>query len=162
MKMLRNAVASLLLLGATGALAHEYEQGGLHIEHPWSRPVPPMAVNGSAYLVINNHGQAGDVLLGASTPLAERVEIHTHVMDGDMMKMRQLDNLPVPAGEAVTLAPGGHHLMLMGLKQAPQLGERFPLTLQFEQAGEVQVEISVDARAPQPVKKASDKGHHHH
>ncbi|WP_107852300.1 copper chaperone PCu(A)C [Oceanimonas marisflavi] len=162
MKMLRSAVASLLLLSASGALAHEYEQGGLHIDHPWSRPVPPMVTNGSAYLVISNQGQTGDVLLGASTPLAERVEIHTHLMDGDMMKMRQLENLPVPAGEAVILAPGGHHLMLMGLKRAPQLGDRFPLTLQFKQVGEVDVEISVDADAPKPVKQAHDDGHHHH
>lgn len=159
MNVMRSAIASLLLLSASGALAHEYEQGGLHIDHPWSRPAPPMAANGSAYLVINNQGRADDVLLGASTPLAERVEIHTHLMDGDMMKMRQLKSLPIPAGETVSLAPGGHHLMLMGLKQAPQLGDRFPLTLRFEQAGEVEVEISVDANAAKP---AHDDGHHHH
>ncbi|AEX99788.1 hypothetical protein GU3_00160 [Oceanimonas sp. GK1] len=162
MNRIRTAIASLLLLSATGALAHDYEQGGLHIDHPWSRPAPPMAVNGSAYLVINNHGQAGDVLLGAESPVAERVEIHTHVMDGDMMKMRQLETLPVPAGESVTLAPGGHHLMLMGLKQAPKEGERFPLTLNFEQAGEVAVEISVEAAHEKPAKPAHDDGHQHH
>lgn len=162
MKLMRSALASLLLLSATGVVAHEYEQGGLHIDHPWSRPAPPMAVNGSAYLVINNHGNTDDVLLSAESPVSERVEIHTHVMDGDMMRMRQLDNLPVPAGEAVTLAPGGHHLMLMGLKQAPKEGDRFPLILNFEQAGEVEVEISVDATAPEPVKMAHDEGHHHH
>ncbi|MCC4265243.1 copper chaperone PCu(A)C [Oceanimonas baumannii] len=162
MNIIRSTLASLLLLSTTGAMAHDYKQGGLHIDHPWSRPAPPMAANGSAYLVINNHGKGGDVLLGAESPVAERVEIHTHIMDGDMMKMRQLKNLPVPAGETVTLAPGGHHLMLMGLKQAPKEGERFPLTLHFEQAGQVKVEISVDANDSQKMEKASDAGHHHH
>ena len=162
MNKMRSAIASLLLLSATGAVAHEYEQGGLHVDHPWSWPAPPMAANGSAYLVINNHGQADDVLLSADSPVAERVEIHTHMMDGDMMKMRQLENLPVPAGESVTLAPGGHHLMLMGLKQAPKEGERFPLTLHFEQAGEVAVEVSVDADHAKPKEKATDNGHQHH
>ncbi|MDP5293601.1 copper chaperone PCu(A)C [Oceanimonas sp. CHS3-5] len=161
MNKMRSAIASLLLLSATGAVAHEYEQGSLQIAHPWSRPAPPMAANGSAYLVINNHGHVDDVLLSAESPVAERVEIHTHMMDGDMMKMRQLEQLPVPAGEAVTLAPGGHHLMLFGLKQAPREGERFPLTLHFEQAGEVAVEVSVDADHARPEEKASDDGHHH-
>ncbi|GGB44062.1 hypothetical protein GCM10011502_16740 [Oceanisphaera marina] len=145
MAPLKMLLASALLLGSTAASAHDYHAGELDIAHPWSRPLPPVATTGVAYLKVTNKGDSDDVLLSAESPVAEKVEIHTHVKDGDMMKMRQLEELVIPAHGEQTLAPGGHHLMLMGLKQVPVEGERFPVTLHFKQAGAVEVEVAVDA-----------------
>lgn len=145
MAQLRTLLASALLLGSTAVSAHSYHAGELDIAHPWSRPLPPVATTGVAYLKVTNKGDSEDVLLSADSPVAEKVEIHTHVKDGDMMKMRQLEELVIPAHGEQTLAPGGHHLMLMGLKQVPVEGERFPVTLHFKQAGAVEVEVAVDA-----------------
>lgn len=156
MNHLRTFVASVLLLGSMAVFAHDYHGGDLDIAHPWSRPLPPVATTGVAYLQVTNNGAGDDVLLGASTPVADKVEIHTHIKEGELMKMRQLNELVIPAGGEQTLAPGGHHLMLMGLKQVPAVGERFPLTLHFKQAGDVEVEVAVDA------KPAKAKGHSQH
>lgn len=158
MAPLRTLLTSALLLGSMAVSAHSYHGGDLDIAHPWSRPLPPVATIGVAYLQVTNNGAADDVLLGASTPVADRVEIHTHQKEGELMKMRQLNELVIPAGGEQTLAPGGHHLMLMGLKKVPAEGERFPLTLHFKQAGDVEVEVAVDAEPA----KAQGHGHGQH
>ncbi|GHA20275.1 copper chaperone PCu(A)C [Oceanisphaera arctica] len=156
MAPLRTLLATALLLGSAVVSAHSYHGGDLDIGHPWSRPLPPVATTGVAYLTVTNQGEAEDVLLSAESPVAEKVEIHTHIKDGDLMKMRQLDELVIPAGGEQTLAPGGHHLMLMGLKQVPAAGERFPLTLHFKEAGTIEVEVAVDAEPTEP------QEHHQH
>jgi periplasmic copper chaperone A len=156
MAPLRTLMATALLLGSAAVSAHSYHGGDLDIGHPWSRALPPVATTGVAYLKVTNQGDAEDVLLSAESPIADKVEIHTHIKDGDLMKMRQLDELVIPAGGEQTLAPGGHHLMLMGLKRVPAVGERFPLTLHFKQAGTVEVEVAVDAEPPEP------QEHHQH
>ncbi|WP_417615830.1 copper chaperone PCu(A)C [Oceanisphaera sp.] len=156
MAPLRTLLATALLLGSAAVSTHDYHGGDLDIAHPWSRPLPPVATTGVAYLTVTNQGEVEDVLLGAESPVAEKVEIHTHIKEGDLMKMRQLDELVIPAGGEQILAPGGHHLMLMGLKQVPAAGERFPLTLHFKQAGTIEVEVAVDAKSTEP------QGHHQH
>jgi periplasmic copper chaperone A len=158
MAPLRTLLATALLLGSAAVTAHDYHGGGLDIAHPWSRPLPPVATTGVAYLKITNKGEAEDVLLSAESPIADKVEIHTHIKDGDLMKMRQLDELAIPAGGEQTLAPGGHHLMLMGLKRVPAVGERFPLTLHFKQVGTIEVEVAVDA---EPEQQQGEQHHHH-
>ncbi|GAA3710860.1 copper chaperone PCu(A)C [Oceanisphaera sediminis] len=158
MASLRTLLASAMLLASAAVSAHDYHGGDLDIAHPWSRPLPPVATTGVAYLTITNKGAAEDVLLSAESPVANKVEIHTHIKEGDLMKMRQLDELVIPAGGEQILAPGGHHLMLMGLKQVPAVGERFPLTLHFKQAGDVEVEVAVDAEPA----KAQGHGHDQH
>jgi periplasmic copper chaperone A len=75
-----------------------------------------------------------------------RIELHTHIMDGDVMRMREMEGgIPLPPGETVKLQPGGFHIMLLGLKQGLAAGSRFPLTLTFEKAGSVQVDVPVEA-----------------
>ncbi|WP_298719865.1 copper chaperone PCu(A)C [uncultured Oceanisphaera sp.] len=158
MAPLRILFASVMLLGSAAVSAHDYHGGDLDIAHPWSRPLPPVATTGVAYLTVTNKGETDDVLLSADSPIAEKVEIHTHIKDGDVMKMRQLNELVIPAGGEQTLAPGGHHLMLMGLKQVSAAGERFPLTLHFKEAGDLEVEVAVDAEPA----KAQGHGHDQH
>ncbi|WP_371920127.1 copper chaperone PCu(A)C [Pseudomonas sp. F(2018)] len=144
----------LLALLGNPAVAHDYSVGELHIDHPWSRALPPTAPNGAAYFVVHNKGTAGDRLLGASTPLAATAELHTHVHLGDVMKMQKVDSVGVPANGEARFEPSSNHVMLFGLKQPLVAGERFPLTLEFEKAGKVEVEVAIEAEAP--------KAEHHH
>lgn len=92
------------------------------------------------------HSERADRLLGGTTPLAERFELHTMSMQGDVMQMRQLDAIALPAGQRVELKPGGLHVMFIGLKQPLTLGSKVPVTLRFERAGEVKVEMTVMSR----------------
>ncbi|MEF2549816.1 copper chaperone PCu(A)C [Aurantimonas sp. A2-1-M11] len=147
------AAAAALTLGlVTAVSAHDYKVGELSIAHPWSRATAPNAAVGGGYMVIKNQGTTDDRLLGGSTPVAGEVQIHTMDMDGDIMRMRQLeDGLAIPAGATVALEPGAYHLMLLGLKETLAEGARVPLTLTFEKAGTVETELAVEgmgARAP--------------
>ena len=104
----------------------------------------------AAYMHITNNGPEADTLIGASTDIAEVVEIHTMEMDGNVMKMMELeDGLEIPAGETVTLERGGYHVMLINLTQALNEGDVHKLTLQFENAGEIELEVVVSNNAPE-------------
>jgi copper(I)-binding protein len=129
---------------ASPALANDYKLGALQIGHPWTRATPPTAPTGGGYLSIRNTGTEPDHLLSASSPAAGVVEIHQMKMEGNVMRMRELDGpLEIKPGETVTLAPGGMHLMMMGLKAPLKQGEKVPLTLVFEKAGKIDVELVV-------------------
>lgn len=140
-------LAGIFVLGAIGtALAHDYRAGELHIDHPWARATAPQAQNGGAYLTITNEGSTPDRLVAAESPVASRVELHTHDVDSaGVMRMRQVEAIDVPAGEATALRPGGLHVMLIGLENRLVEGETFPLTLVFEAAGAVELEVQVEA-----------------
>src|SRR3546814_7663300 len=86
---------------------------------------------------------SSDVCSSDPSPVAEHVEIHEHVMDGNAMRMRPVDGVPLPAGGMAELQPGGYHVMLIGLKHPLKQGEHFPLTLTFEKAGTVTIEVPV-------------------
>lgn len=121
------------------------QHDGVSVEAPFARASAGPARNGAAYLTLKNAGGHADRLIGASTPAAERAELHTHIKDGDIMKMRQIEAVDVPAGGMAMLEPGGDHVMLMGLKAPLKEGESFPLTLIFENAGEVTVDVAIGA-----------------
>jgi hypothetical protein len=129
------------------AVAHGYQAGTLKIQHPWSRPTAPGVGVGVGYMVIVNSGKA-DTLLAASTPAADRVELHLTRFEAGMMKMRQVERVELPAGATVRLEPGGLHMMLIGLKQPLAEGARLPLVLRFGKAGEVKVELEVETDGP--------------
>jgi len=138
-----------LLLGtalfSAQSMAHDYTAGDLHIEHPWSRALPPVAPTGAAYLTIENRGQHSDRLLAADTPIAGHAELHEHVHEDGLMKMQQINDIEIAPGERVEFTPGGHHIMLFDLQQPLVAGHSYPLTLTFEQAGEVAIEVVVSA-----------------
>ncbi|MDP1690930.1 MAG: copper chaperone PCu(A)C [Burkholderiaceae bacterium] len=136
-------LAALCLFAAMAAAAHDYQLGPLTIDHPWARPTLPGQMVGGAYLGIRNGGVAGDRLLGASMAAA-KVEVHEMRMEGDVMRMREIGTLDLPAGKTLTLAPGGLHLMLMGLKAPLKIGDKLPLKLRFEKAGEIEVLLQVE------------------
>ena len=124
-------------------------QDTITVEAPWTRAAG-QGGQGAGFVTIRNAG-AADRLLSASTPAAGRTELHTMLRDGDIMRMRQVDAIAVPANGAVTLAPGGLHIMLIGLTRPLAVGESVPLTLVFERAGTVTLNLAVQpagARAP--------------
>jgi hypothetical protein len=91
-----------------------------------------------------NNGQDADQLLGAMTPMAEKVQLHSNTNDNGIMKMRDLTSIEIEAGKEVALKPGGTHAMLVGPKQLLIAGQSFPLTLEFEKAGKIDVTVSVE------------------
>ena len=131
------------ILFATMALAHSFEKGEIQIRHPWARATPPGAKVGAGYLEIRNNGAQPDRLLSASSPAAKRVEMHVTEQAGEVAKMRQLRAFEVPGRERLALEPGGAHLMLVDIVQPLKKGERFPMKLRFERAGEIEVEFEV-------------------
>lgn len=133
-------VASFAALAATAGAAH----ADATVQNPWARATPATARNGAAYMVVKG-GAAGDRLVAASAPVSERVELHTHVMEGGVAKMREVPSIEVPANGAVELKPGGLHVMLIGLKAPLKEGGTFPLTLKFEKQGAVTVDVPIKA-----------------
>lgn len=138
----------VLLLAAGPAWAQ------VTVEKPWSRATPPGAKVGAGFMTLKNAGNAERVV-GASSPVAGRVEMHVTVREGDVMKMREVQGFEVPARGTFELKPGGAHLMLMDLKRPLKKGEKVPLTLKLEKGGELKLELLVEevgARAPAPMK----------
>ena len=133
-------VLCIALLLASAAAAQ------VRVEAVWARPTIAGQSVGGGYLSM--HSTRADRLLGASTPAAGRVEMHTMAMAGDVMQMRQLDAIDLPAGQKVELKPGGLHLMLLDLKRPLVAGSKLPLTLRFEKAGDVKVDVAVTPKAP--------------
>jgi copper(I)-binding protein len=144
---------------AAGAFAQDYKIGALRIDHPYARATVPNQPSGGAYVSIENSGDTADKLIGATSPVAKTVEIHTMSMDGNVMKMREVPGIELKPSTKTVMKPGeGYHLMLIGLKKPLQAGEKFPLTLMFEKAGKLDVSVAVEARDNKP----SDKEMHHH
>ena len=148
------ALLLLFSLLATPAFAHDYKLGALEIGHPWTRATPPTAPTAGGFLKLTNTGTAPDRLVSAKSPAAGEVQVHEMKMDGNIMRMRELDKgVEIPAGGSVTLAPGGLHLMLIGLKAPLKAGDSVPVTLTFEKAGSTDVELTVEpmgAQGPKP------------
>jgi len=123
------------------------------VEGAWARPTVPGQQGGGGFLTITS--SAGDRLVGGSTPAAQRFELHTMAMKGDVMEMRQLEAIELPAGKAVEFKPGGLHVMFIGLAQPLALGSKVPVTLKFEKAGEVKVDFEVASRPLRPASSPS-------
>ena len=142
------AAAALLAVSSLSAHSHGYALGPLSIAHPYSLPTPPGATTGAAYIAdMSNQGSKEDKLVGASSPIADHIEIHVMRMDGDVMRMRNVPSIAIAPGQHVAMSPGnGYHLMLVGIKQPFKVGDRIPMTLQFENAGRVDVTVSVQDR----------------
>ena len=145
MPLLRHSLLALTLLAPLPALAHDATIGDIQVTQPWSRAAGANGT-GAGFLTIRNTGTQPDRLLSATSAVARNVELHTHVRDGEVMRMREATGgIPIPPGGTVTLQPGSFHVMLIGLKEALAAGSEVPLTLRFERAGEAQVMLHVGA-----------------
>ena len=127
-------------------LAAPLHAGDIMINDAFARVARPNAPAGAAFMVIHNTGSEDDSLIGASTPLAQKTELHTHMetADGVMKMMRVEEGFEFKAGEMHALARGGDHVMMMGLNGPINEGDEIPVTLIFENAGEIEVMITVD------------------
>jgi len=114
------------------------------VSDAWARATPKGATTGAAYVTVSNHGAGADRLVGASTPVADKAQLHTMIDDNGVMKMRPVASTEVKPGAPLTLKPGGYHLMLMDLTQPLKEGDHFPLVLDFAKAGKVETEVKVE------------------
>jgi len=133
------------LVTISSAIAHDFTVGTIDIDHPWARATPGQAPNGAAYMVLVNAGETQDFLVKAESPVAKRVELHTHAMEDGVMEMRPVEKIQVAPGEPTVLQPGGLHVMLIGLEAPLKEGESFPLTLTFQEAGKTEVTVAVES-----------------
>lgn len=120
--------------------------GAIVLEDPWSAATPSGASVAAGYVTIRNTGATAERLLSASTPRANRTEVHEMSMDNGVMRMRPLQFISIPAGGAVTFAPGGTHIMFTDIDAPFTEGATIPVTLRFERQGEVQATFIVRAR----------------
>jgi copper(I)-binding protein len=120
-----------------------HRMDGVKVVNAWARATPGKAKNGGAYITVMNHGDDDDRLVGAKADVAKRVEIHTHLNENGVMRMRQVDGIDLPAGSSIRMKPGGYHVMFLGLHKPLEKGESFPVTLVFEKAGELETTVTV-------------------
>jgi hypothetical protein len=134
---------ALAMATATTVAAGEVRKGDIVVADPWARasivPGRPAVV----YFTVRNTGDAPDRLVAVASPRAARAHLHETRHEGGVMRMAPVEALTVPPRGALALAPGGTHVMLMGLARPLAEGETVPLTLTFERAGEITVEVVV-------------------
>ncbi len=140
------ALVASAALAQPSLAADSYKVGALTIEKPFARP--SMARNGAAYVTIVNGANQPDRLIRVISPRSGKVEMHTMSMEGDIMRMREVPGIDVPGNGRVEMKPGeGLHIMLMGLNGPLNDGETFPMTLQFERSGKVDLVVPVQKAA---------------
>ena len=161
-KLLLLPVLSVLLATLPAAAAEHQgmkhpKAGTIVVEQAWARA--SLTANGAAYVSMHNTGKATDQLIGVRTPVAKRAELHTHIMDKGIMRMRPLKAIELSPGAPAVMRPGGDHIMLMGLTRKLKQGERFPITLRFAKAGEVTVMVTVHGPGASGPGGGGDSGH---
>jgi copper(I)-binding protein len=147
MRLISFMLAAVALAAAfVPVSAADYRAGSLTIRAPWTRATPRGADVAGAYLSVTNTGTVPDRLIGGSSDVSAGFEVHSMTMDQGVMRMRPVEGgIEIRPGETVTLAPGGLHVMLLGLKRPLAKGERVKGSLVFQRAGTVEVEFSVEA-----------------
>lgn len=155
MKKFALSIASLLI--STSVLAHD----GLKYDEPYARATPPNAVNSAIFMTIENHMNVERSLVSASTTAAEKAELHTVEMKGDLMKMRQIDRITLPAHGEVTLKPGGYHIMLLEVKQPLIEGNHINITLSYANGESETLEVPVKKVMAGMKHKENNTNHSH-
>lgn len=140
------ALVAVVLSTTAGAWAQDHKKEDLVVHKAWARTTIPNRP-GAAFVTIENRGKADDRLIAATTPSAARAELHSHAMEGGVMKMRKVEAIAVPRGAVTELKPGGFHIMLFGLAKPLDEGQEFPLTLTFEKAADVTVVAKIKGMA---------------
>jgi periplasmic copper chaperone A len=174
MKLLTAVFAATLLAqtapAALAQMSHDSSHGmagagdkmaGIKVSHAWARASAKMARTGAAYVTLENTGNMPDKLVSASAPVADKVELHTHIKDGAVMKMREVQSIEVGPHAKVMLKPSGLHLMMVGLKEQLVKGGHFPLTLAFEKGGKVTVDVAIEGPGAMGIEGMKMDGHSH-
>lgn len=148
-----------LLLSSALLLASHFALADVNVESAYVRAVPPGQMNSAAFMQLKNEGPEDISLVAAKSQAAKNVELHTHTQDNGVMRMRQVSEISLPAGEAITLQPGGMHIMLIGLTQNLAAGENISLSLEFSDGSQQALEVPVEAIMPMPMEKMGDMKH---
>ncbi|MHB2268012.1 copper chaperone PCu(A)C [Aliihoeflea sp. PC F10.4] len=151
-----------LAVSISPAVGHDFQAqaGSITINHPWSRPTPPVAPVAGGYLTLTNEGDVADRLVSISSPLSERAEIHESTVSDGVASMRPVQNgIEIGAGETIELQPGGMHIMFLKPSHPLKEGERFAATLVFEQAGAIAVDFAVQSMGARPASANEHDGH---
>ena len=149
-KLLATLIAAGLVSTASAA--------GVHVEDGWARSTVEGMKMGGAFMKIHNDEAKQDFLVGGSSPVADRVEVHTHVNDNGVMRMREVKGgIPLEAKGVTELKPGSYHVMFMGLKKTLKEGEKVPVTLKFKNAKPQTAQLEVKTAQ----KAGRDHGHGH-
>ncbi|WP_305462493.1 copper chaperone PCu(A)C [Photobacterium leiognathi] len=155
----------VLAFFVTPVLAEHHPKQDIELIMPWSKEVPPTSTVTAAFVTIMNHTSADDELLSASSPIAKKTELHEHLHQDGMMKMRQVSAISIPANSETLLKPGGLHVMFFDLTQVPKVGDTFPMALTFKHAGKMSVNVKVEPatfQAPTSTETEKKHMHHHH
>lgn len=161
-KSFMTVVAALTLLVSAPAFAdHDHAaKGDIHIAGAWAKASIGQVPNGAAFMTIENAG-AADRVVAATSDIADRTELHTHLMENNVMKMRQVDGIDVPMHGSVMLEPGSYHVMLLGLHAPLVEGDEVSITLEFEKAGTMTVPVKVvSPKESAPMGGMDHKGAH--
>jgi copper(I)-binding protein len=130
-------LAGILLLSACSAVED------IEVHEAWARPTA-QGNTAAAYFSLHNHTQNNDELIGASSAIADMVEIHESKMENDVMTMNMVSSIPLKAGDELTFEPGGLHVMLIGVKQELNVGDEFELVLKFKNHADITVNVKVE------------------
>lgn len=145
--MKRLAIAAVLLaLGASAPWAQSDRIGSIEVSNPWAPATGSTLTNAAVYLSLIDVGTKSDELVGASSAVAQKTELHVFDVENGVYGMHKVGGIEVtPGGAATVLRPGGAHIMLESLKRPLRAGTTFPLTLIFQRAGQLQVEVRVES-----------------
>lgn len=145
-RLVLGTVMALMTITTNPAMAGDHKTGALQVHEAWAPATPGKVRNGAAYLTLMNAGAKADRLIGVSSPVAKKTELHRSIMEDGVMHMRPVASLPVKPGAHTMLEPGGVHIMLMGLKAPLREGDKFPVVLTFEHAGASEITVTVKKR----------------
>ena len=138
------AAALLLALSLSNQTHAQTSTNTITVEQAWARATPGGARTGAAYMTLMNSGASADRLLSATTPVADQVQFHKQTEDNGVSRMREVHNVELSPGGKIIFKPGDMHMMIVGIKQPLQEGQTFPLTLQFEKAGKIDVTVPIE------------------
>jgi copper(I)-binding protein len=146
MRFLQGAMVAILLVAFSGdrSIAQSPSVNNVAVTNAWASASPHGSTIGVIYMTLVNNGKNADRLLAGRTPIAEKVEFHSNISDNGVMRMRELTAIDVAAGAKVQLKPGGTHAMVVGLKEPLREGQSFPVTLEFEKAGKIDVVVPIE------------------
>jgi copper(I)-binding protein len=169
-RLFTRALLALSLFAPLAALAASAADQ-VAVNDARARAMPKVAPASGAFLTLTNNDSVDHAVVAAECPSVKAAELHTHIHDGGVMRMRRIERIDLPAGQTVTLQPGGLHIMLIGLQQDLTAGAQLPLTLVFEDGSRRELQVPVKEVAPghmmrqgMPMGGQGDMpmGHQHH
>lgn len=141
-----------MLFGVTSSMASDTASKAIMVQNPHVREVPAGQPNSAAFMTLMNHSGVNHAVVSAESSVAKVVELHTHIKEGGMMKMRRIDKIDISANSKTTLKPGGLHVMLIGLKKGLTAGEKVSITLVYEDGSRKEISTPV-RKINMPMKK---------